>query len=386
MNVAARRQAVLLSIAGAMLNHSVLGGTRLLVTLYAIHLGASPLKVGVLMALYSLCPMLFAVTVGRFVDRTGARQPMILSSAVLGIAALMPWFWPGMTALYASSVLIGASFMVYNVCFQHVVGYVSRAEYRVQNFRLAALAFSVSGVAGPMFAGFGIDLIGYSPMFLFLSTFPLATIALISMTSARLNPNVSNNQAAAARRFLDLVRKSKLRTILLVGALLDMAWDLFTFAMPVHGSHIGLTPSAIGLILGMFSAATFVARVLLPLTHRWLNAWPLLIVSIFATGGTYALFAVSQGVVLLAILAIVLGLSLGGVQPLVMTQLHDAAPPDRVGEAMGIRAALNGMNQTGLPLLVGGVAATTGMVPVFLATSFLFAASGLAARRYRRRL
>jgi len=39
---------------------------------------------------------------------------------------------------------------------------------------------------------------------------------------------------------------------------------MFTFAIPIYGSRIGLSASSIGLVLGSFSAATFVIRGLLP--------------------------------------------------------------------------------------------------------------------------
>jgi len=35
---------------------------------------------------------------------------------------------------------------------------------------------------------------------------------------------------------------------------------MFTFAIPIYGSRIGLSASSIGLVLGSFSVATFVIR------------------------------------------------------------------------------------------------------------------------------
>ena len=60
---------ILLGIA----NHSVLSGSRVIVSLDALSMGASPLTVGVLMSLYALLPMLFSVAAGRVSDRIGTR-------------------------------------------------------------------------------------------------------------------------------------------------------------------------------------------------------------------------------------------------------------------------------------------------------------------------
>ncbi|HMP61559.1 MAG TPA: hypothetical protein PKA17_00360, partial [Phenylobacterium sp.] len=51
----------------------------------------------------------------------------------------------------------------------------------------------------------------------------------------------------------------------IASAVLSMAWDLFTFVTPIHGTRAGLSASTIGLILGAFGAAIFVVRLLLPL-------------------------------------------------------------------------------------------------------------------------
>src|SRR3954462_12383528 len=106
----------------SVLNHSTFAGTRVAVALYAIRLGETPFTVGMLMALYSLLPMLFAVSIGRLTDRFGARTPMLAGSAVLAASAIIPFVWPGVGALYVVSVLVGSSFMLYHVGYQNIVG------------------------------------------------------------------------------------------------------------------------------------------------------------------------------------------------------------------------------------------------------------------------
>ena len=51
------------------LSHVGFVGSRITVSLSAINQGASPLEIGVLMALYAVIPMLLAVQAGRLVDR-----------------------------------------------------------------------------------------------------------------------------------------------------------------------------------------------------------------------------------------------------------------------------------------------------------------------------
>ena len=74
--------AIYLSVLICTLNYTGFGGSRVVVSLYALHLGASQMTVGMLIALYSLCPMLIAVYVGKLADRVGPRLPMLMLSLI----------------------------------------------------------------------------------------------------------------------------------------------------------------------------------------------------------------------------------------------------------------------------------------------------------------
>ena len=81
--------AIYLTLVLIVLNHVAFGGSRVVVSLFALESGATQMQVGILMALYALCPMLFAIAIGRLADRVGPRLPMLLGSAGLGIGLLL---------------------------------------------------------------------------------------------------------------------------------------------------------------------------------------------------------------------------------------------------------------------------------------------------------
>jgi len=365
-----------------LLNHSVFAGTRVSASLYAIHLGATPFTVGALMALYSVLPMLFAVSMGRLIDRIGARPPMLAGSVAIGSGTILPFVWPGMASLYFASILIGSGFMMYQVAAQHIVGYIGKPEDRPMNFSLSALGFSVSGFAGPMIAGFGIDSFGHVATFAALATFPLVPIAVLGLNRLRLPQPHAHASPVPGRRVTDLLRHRELLPVFVTSGLLAAAWDMFTFAIPIYGSRVGLSASSIGLVLGTFSVATFVIRGLLPTISRRLTAWPLLATSLAIAGASFFLFPLLERAALLMAVSFLLGLGLGMSQPMVMSLLHNAVPPGRVGEAIGVRMTLVNLSQITIPLLFGALGTALGMLPVFWATALLLSAgSGYAKRR-----
>ena len=129
-------------IAFTVLTHTVFNGSRMLVSLYAIHLHASPFTVGALMSSFALLPMALAVSAGRMIDRIGARWPMFAASLAVALGVLLPFIWPRLPTLYAASTLIGTGFMVFHVAVNQVVGAIGRPQDRATNFSWLALGFS----------------------------------------------------------------------------------------------------------------------------------------------------------------------------------------------------------------------------------------------------
>lgn len=368
-----------------LLNHSVFAGTRVAASLYALYLEATPFTVGIVMALYAFLPMLFAVSMGRMTDRIGARVPMLIGSVAIASGAILPFLWPGMASLYFASVLIGSGFMLYQVAAQHIVGYIGKPEDRPMNFSLSALGFSISGFAGPMIAGFGIDEFGHTATFATLAAFPLVPIAVLGLNRLRLpQPHAHALPPAPDRSVADLLRHRQLRPVFITSGLLAAAWDMFTFAIPVYASSIGLSASSIGLVFGAFSVATFVIRGLLPAISRRLSAWPLLTTSLAIAAGSFLLFPLLKLAGLLMAVAFLLGLGLGMSQPMVMSLLHNTVPEGRVGEAIGVRMTLVNISQIAIPLLFGALGTVLGsMLPVFWATALLLSGGSWYAKRHR---
>ena len=153
--------------------------------------------------------------------------------------------------------------------------------------------------------------------------------------------------------------------------------------MPIYGTRIGLSASVIGLILGVFGAAVFVVRLILPLVAQHAREWNMLIAAMFLTGAVLVLFPLVEGVPLLMTLAFLLGLGLGGTQPLVLALLYERAPPGRGAEVVGVRTLLLNFAQASVPLAFGAMGAALGMVPVFWAMGAGLLAAGYAVTRKR---
>ena len=370
-------------IALTILTHSAFNGSRMLVSLYAIHLQASPFTVGTLMSFYALLPMLFAVSAGRLIDRSGARWPMLGASVAIALGALLPFVWPRLEMLYATSTLIGTGFMVFHVAVNQVVGALGRSEDRATNFSWLALGFSVSGSLGPLLTGFAIDSIGHAATFLLLFLFPLTPLIVLGLNRPPLPQAKERKSGTGERRVIDLLRNSELQRVFIASGLLSMGWDLYTFVIPIYGSRVGLSASTIGVIMGTFAIATFAVRLAMPLLVRHVKEWHTITAALVITAGTYSLFPFFTSVPLLMALSFLLGIGLGCAQPMVMALLYNTTPPGRQGEAVGVRTTVMNASHTVLPLAFGALGAALGMGPVFWSMAALLGAGAYFVNRRR---
>lgn len=368
-------------IALGVLNHTVLTGSRITVSLYALSMGATPLVVGTLMGLYAFLPMLLAVAAGRLSDRIGARRPMLVGSWGIALGALLPFVLTGTAVLFVCTALIGVAFMAFQVAMQHVTGSMGKPADRPKNFGLLALGYSISSFAGPLIAGLMIDQASYRATFILLALFPVIPIFVLTRNLLVL-PDTRHEQAKATSGGIgELLSNRSMRRAFIINALLSMAWDLHSFFIPIYGDSIGLSALRIGVILSVFAAATFVVRLFMPWIARRYTEFEVLARALFIGGVVYAIYPFATSPAVLMVLSFTLGLALGSAQPMVMSVLHHVAPPGRMGEAVGVRMSIVNASTFAVPLVFGAVGTGVGMGPVLWSVGAALAGGGLFARR-----
>jgi predicted MFS family arabinose efflux permease len=361
--------------------HAAFSGSRVAVTLFAIQLKEATFTIGSLMSLYALLPMLLAVPAGRVIDRIGLRRPLMFAATTVSLGCVLPFAWPALPALYLAAALIGTGFMVFHVSINSAVGHIGEPASRTQNFSMLAMAFSTSAFIGPMLAGFAIDHVGHRHVFLILALLPLLALAILLPDRLALPQSHGVPARRGEHRIVDLLKNPPLRNVFITSGMLSMGWDLFSFMVPVYGASIGLSASMIGVILGVFASATFSVRVTMRFVARHMREWQVLTAALGITASTYLLFPMFRNPWVLMALSFYLGLGLGSAQPMVMTLLHNTAPPGRVGEAVGVRTTVMNTSQTTLPLLFGAAGTAFGMLPVFWAMALLMGGGSWFASR-----
>ena len=131
--------------------------SRVVLQLFALDLHASPTEVGLLIALYYVCPLLLSWPAGRIVDRYGPRTPLLLGALGSAVGMLFPCVSATLTAVFIAAATSGIATTFYSVALQNMVGVMSKPEHRARNYSNYAMAISTAAAAGPLLAGFSFD-------------------------------------------------------------------------------------------------------------------------------------------------------------------------------------------------------------------------------------
>ena len=305
---------------------------------------------------------------------------MIVGSLGFAGGLAVPFLFQSLTALCVSAVLIGVFHMMYNVSAQNLVGSLGGPEARTRNFSNYALAMAIGSFIGPMSAGFSIDQIGYATSYLFIAAFPLVPVLIMAFSRGVVSGRRMKTEEEQATLSASLLSNPVLRRTLIASAVATTAQDLFQFYMPIYGHSIGLSASAIGVVLAMSGIAAFVVRTALPaMVKRW-NADTVFNASLYVSAAAFLFFPLLTSAPALAALALVLGLGMGCAQPVTLMLIYNRAPDGRSGEALGMRITINQFMHIAVPILFGSLGTAFGIAPVFFINSVILAGGGLLNR------
>ncbi len=360
-------------------------GSSVVVTLYALELGAGSATIGVLVGLYALFPTLLSVAAGRVLDRRGYLPSLVWGAVGMIVGLVIPLLLPTLPGLLVSAAVMGLSNVYFIVAMQSITNRLGDGPARARNVANFSLAVSIGQLVGPVAAGLLIDGVGHRWSYLALAVLPLGTLAMLAWLRSHLPTPPRGDGSAVRADVLEMLRRRELRPVFVMSAVAVAAVDLYSFFLPIYAHSIGLSASMIGIVLGTFAAAAFVIRALMPSLIERLGERRLLVWSLLLAGAAYLVFPFTGAWWLLALLSFVLGLGVGCGQPMTMMMCYNRAPAGRSGEALGVRFTIVNMTHLGIPVLFGTLGSALGVLAVFWANGALLIASAAIGSLLERR-
>ena len=353
--------------------HATMAGMRLAAPLLALQQGYSAAAVGILLALFALTQVFLALPAGRFADKHGFRKPFFLSMLAASGGCALALAFPVYPVLCLVALLTGGASGAVVIAVQRHAGRVTHDAVALKKvFSWLAIGPAISNFIGPFSTGLLIDhanfggegsTMGYRVAFGLLALVPVLAWSWVRHTPEL--PPVRAPLGGPKQHAWDLLRDRNFRNLLLVNWLQSACWDVHTFVLPLLGHEKGLSASVIGTLLGIFAVAAAAIRLAMPLVAERLREGAVISGAMAITAFVFALYPFMDSALTMGVCSVLLGFSLGSVQPMVMSMLHQITPEHRHGEALGLRLMAINASSVAMPVLFGSAGALIGVSALF---------------------
>jgi MFS family permease len=365
-------------IASAVLCQIALNLARPLISYKVLALGGDSVAVGLTSASFALLPVAIALWLGRMSDRRASMKGItVAGTLLLAVGPFLLSAAPSLLLVGLASAVLGVGHLCFTIAGQSAIARFVPLSRMDAAFGWFTAAFSLGQLVGPLVAGLAMGSAGNVPADTRLMDVNTAlvlagAIAVLAMpvalgasTKERANAPKTAKAAPAkappSKSVAHLLGIPTVKTNMLASLALLATTDIIVAFLPLLGEENGIAPIGIGVLLAIRAAASIASRLLLPvMLSRW-SRTGLITASLVGAGVTLAILPWLFGnLVLAAVILAIVGFFLGLGQPITMTLITQAVPPDARGAALALRLLGNRLGQVALPIGAGLLAAPAG--------------------------
>ena len=362
------------------------------VTYRALVLGASEWQIGLIAASFALLSLLFAIPIGRMVDRWGETRFVIAGTALMVAVSASLVFADNLVLLAIAQAALGMGHVLVAVSIQALIGN-SDGDLAPGRFGNFSVAVSLGQLLGPLAATtvlthygatavpFGLD--GPGVVFLLVGLAQVVGVVLAASFSGAPRPehHLTAPEQLERVKVLAVLRMRLVPTAVLASVVVVSTLDVIVVYLPVFGEDRGLPPSVVGILLAVLFAATIVSRLFLKRLRHFAPPPVLLTASTAIPAVAFAVTPFVTEPILLGVLFAAAGTGLGVGQPTSMSWVSGMVPRHVRATTLGLRLAGNRLAQIIVPIAVGALAFQLGVTSVFWALAALLIISALFTAR-----
>jgi MFS family permease len=341
---------------------------RVTTTYRAVELGISVVWLGIITAAFAILPLIFAVTVGRFIDRGNDARTALMGGALQFCACAGFALSDSLAALLAFTALLGIAHLMLVISQQVLctrVGGPGAMERMLGNYMVAN---AVGQGVGPFIVGWAGGTASIPPTHLLFwiglgaSAFSFASTFMLRST----NPPPKRPEGSLPVPVREIIRMPGIRAIFFVSVITVAAQDLIVVYLPLLGQERGMAVDEVGALLAVRAVASMFSRFFFPWLNTLLGGTRLMAVSTFASAATYIALALPLPLAAMHVAIAGAGFTLGIAVTVSIAALLALAAPELRGTANSIRMMGNRFGQFTIPFLVSLIAAASGAASIFL--------------------
>jgi len=317
-----------------------------LLPFYAETFGASPLVIGLLFAVFSICQLIASPTLGDLSDRYGRRPVLIFSLAGTVLSFVMLAVAQSITMLFLARIVDGLSGGNISTARAYVAD-VTEPKDRARAYGLIGAAFGLGFILGPALSGL-LSRVSY--------TAPIWAAAGITLVATAMAwfwlPETVHRSAAGTgmpfRNLAQMMRRPGLRRMLVIDFVYWLAFAVFqtTFAL-FAARRFGFDVPQTGYFFAAFGVLGAIVQggLIRPVVQR-LGDKPTFMVGLVCAAVGLVAATLVHSVALFAVTLVPLALGIGFGHPTVSSLVSRAGRGDEQGRVQGAAGAIESLGRT----------------------------------------
>lgn len=355
-------------MATAFFELAVISIIRVTTSYRAIELGLSATWIGILTAAFAILPVLFALKVGRAIDRGNDLKMVWAGTALLLAGSAGMAFFPNIYPLLLFTAVLGIGHLFLSIGLQVLCSQQPGPGVMERMLGNYMVATAIGQGAGPAVVGWVGGSAAIPPTQpLFWIGLAVAVLAFVSSLFLRSgHKRLPREEGSKPVPLREIIRSPGFAMVWTVSVVSVVAQDLIVVYLPLMGTERNIAVDVIGSLLAVRAFAAVFARLFFARLSMWLGSTTLMVASTVAGALAFAALAAPVSLPLMYVAIAVLGGALGIAVTTAISSLLALVASDVRGTANSLRTGGTRLGQVVIPFFAGLLAAAMGVASVFL--------------------
>jgi MFS family permease len=352
-----------------------------MITYKLLELHTNNFLVGSFGALYALFPLILAIPLGRWINQFGEGRFISFGTLLIAVSTVALGSTQNRVVMVFLVAMLGTAQLLCMAGAQALfANRTPRTKYE-SYFGYYTFSAAMGQLIGPLIGATVSGSGGVLPRSTSHAFYASALIALLGLVPLAfgmpMKPTIdqsakSSREGASLNRLLS---NPGMLVAMYASLAVSSTVDVLVVFLPVFGKERGFSSGAVGAILALRAASSMLSRVNLGKITALVGYFRLLVGSIALSSVACVVALYARTPILLGIVILVAGFSLGVGQPMTMAWVSRISRDDERSFAISIRLAGNRLGQFILPALAGLISGIFGVGSVFIVLSLLMSSS-----------